>query len=163
MKFIKGFDYFDVDKNILKIGDVIEIQNTEEKNGIYIIFSDEKCGTWLRPMCPLEVNNNGEYNYIAGYATQGLQSKDFEAKVVVLGNVLEDYKINIINKPMKITNLVKKILDKDTRTLVEANFINGDLMLTDEGVSELLGILFLANKEELVKIANEKLTEKTGR
>lgn len=64
-------------------------------------------------------------------------------------------------KTMKITNLVKKILDKDTRTLVTAGFINGDLALTDEGVSELLGILFLEKKEELVKIAQEKLNENT--
>lgn len=60
---------------------------------------------------------------------------------------------------MKITNLVKKILDKDTRTLVKAGFINGDLALTDEGVSELLGILFLEKKEELLKVANEKIDE----
>lgn len=60
---------------------------------------------------------------------------------------------------MKITNLVKKILDSDTRTLVKAGFINGDLALTEEGSTELLGILFLEKKIELVKIANEKLDE----
>ena len=68
--------------------------------------------------------------------------------------------LNKINNTMKITNLVKKILDKDTRTLVSAGFINGDLALTDDGVSELLGILFLQNKDELVKIATEKIEEK---
>lgn len=68
---------------------------------------------------------------------------------------------NNINCIMKITNLVKKILDKDTRTLVSAGFINGELALTDEGVAELLGILFLQNKDELVKIANEKITDET--
>ena len=60
---------------------------------------------------------------------------------------------------MKITNLIKKILDNDTRKLVAAGFINGDLALTDEGVSELLGMLFLEKKKELVKIAEEKLAD----
>ena len=60
---------------------------------------------------------------------------------------------------MKITNLVKKILDADTRKLIKAGFINGDLALTDEGISELMGILFLANKEELLKVADEKIKD----
>ncbi len=72
----------------------------------------------------------------------------------------ENYKlITKQNNTMKITNLVKKILDKDTRTLVSAGFINGDLALTDEGVSELAGILFLEKKDELVKIAEEKIND----
>ncbi len=57
--------------------------------------------------------------------------------------------------------MVKKILDADTRTLVKAGFINGDLALTDDGVSELMGILFLEKKDELVKIANDKITDET--
>lgn len=60
---------------------------------------------------------------------------------------------------MKITNLVKKLLDKDTQTLVKAGLINGDLQLTDEGTTELLSILFIEKKDELVKIAQEKLDE----
>jgi hypothetical protein len=63
------------------------------------------------------------------------------------------------NKTMKITNLVKKILDKDTQILVKAGFINGDLQLTEEGTQELLGLLFLENKTKLVEIANEKINE----
>lgn len=65
---------------------------------------------------------------------------------------------NKINN-MKITNLVKKILDKDTRILVEAGFINGDLALTDDGAEELLGLLFIEKKDELVKIAKEKIAD----
>lgn len=64
------------------------------------------------------------------------------------------------NKNMKITNLIKKIIDKDVRTLISADFISRDLTLTDEGVNELLGILFLEKKEELVKIAQEKIENK---
>lgn len=161
---IKPKEYFN---SLLRLGDVIRIIGSVDKDGEYIIFSDEKCGTFLRPMCPLVVNNNGEYKYIAGYATQGLQEKDSGCSVVIVGNILEDYKIDnnkINNNTMKITNLVKKILDKDTRTLVSAGFINGDLALTDEGVSELLGILFLEKKDELVKIAEEKINDsKTDR
>lgn len=71
----------------------------------------------------------------------------------------EEVKIISNYKTMKITNLVKKILDNDTRTLVKAGFINGDLALTDEGVGELLGILFLEKKAELLKVAQEKLDE----
>lgn len=69
------------------------------------------------------------------------------------------FKNPLTQKTMKVTNLVKKILDKDTRTLVEAGFINGGLTLTDEGIEELMGLLFLENKEALVKIAKEKLNE----
>ena len=71
----------------------------------------------------------------------------------------EEIKNLITNKNMKITNLIKKILDKDTRTLIEAGFINGDLALTDEGVSELLGLLFLEKKNELLEVAEEKNAE----
>ena len=75
-------------------------------------------------------------------------------KITIIDNINQKN-----NKLMKITNLVKKLLDEDTRKLVKAGFINGDLALTDEGVSEILGILFLQNKDELVKIADEKITE----
>jgi hypothetical protein len=70
-------------------------------------------------------------------------------------------KANIKNNTMKITNLVKKLLDNDTRTLVRAGFVNGDLALTEEGTAELLSILFLEKKDELVKVANEKLADET--
>ena len=85
----------------------------------------------------------------------------FGGGAYVNGTYAEQFKLvknnNAIN--MKITNLVKKILDNDTRKLVEAGFINGDLALTDEGVNELLAILFLEKKNELVKVAEEKNAE----
>ena len=97
----------------------------------------------------------GEFMDIRGVGVNG-------DKIVVSGvSALNFIKIN--NKIMKITNLVKKILDGDTRKLVKAEFINGDLALTDEGVAELLGILFLEKKEELVKIAEEKLSEENAK
>lgn len=94
----------------------------------------------------------------------GWKAMEYWAHKVILSDVF-DVKIinkNSNNKKMKITNLVKKILDADTRKLVKAGFINGDLALTDEGVSELLGILFLEKKDELVKIADEKITNENN-
>ena len=78
--------------------------------------------------------------------------------------ILENYVFlppnKLTNKTMiKITNLVKKILDVDTRILIKAGFIDGNLSITEEGTSELLSLVFLEKKEELVKIAEEKNAE----
>ena len=77
---------------------------------------------------------------------------------------LDNYKDNqiklISNKTMKtVKNLFKKLVDKDTQTLYKANFLNGDLELTEEGKTALLEVLFLEKKADLVKIAEEKITE----
>lgn len=71
----------------------------------------------------------------------------------------EIHNLIVSHKPMKITNIVKKLIDKDTRTLIEAGFIDDGLSLTDSGASELMGILFLENKAELVKVARENLDD----
>lgn len=63
------------------------------------------------------------------------------------------------NNMSKISNMMKKLLDKDTQILVKAGYINGDLDLTPEGLKALNTIVFLENKTELVKLANEKLAE----
>ncbi len=59
----------------------------------------------------------------------------------------------------KISIMMKKLLDSDTQVLVKAGFINGNLMPTQEGLNELDAILFIANKAELVKRANEVIAE----
>lgn len=67
-----------------------------------------------------------------------------------------------INKTttMKTLNtMMKKLLDKPTQTLVKADFINGDLELTEEGDAALMTLLFADKKDELVKMAEEKLKE----
>lgn len=66
-----------------------------------------------------------------------------------------------IKKPfMKtISNMMKKLLDADTQALVKAGYINGDLELTTEGGQALQMISFIANKAELVKMAQEKIIE----
>ena len=60
---------------------------------------------------------------------------------------------------MKITNIVKQLLDKDTQTLVKAGFINGDLELTETGKNVLWGIIFAANKTAFVAEAQAVIDE----
>ena len=55
--------------------------------------------------------------------------------------------------------MMKKLLDKDTQTLVKAGFINGDLDLTGAGQHALNTVLFIEKKAELVKLAEEVLAE----
>jgi len=62
-------------------------------------------------------------------------------------------------KTMNLNTMMKKLLDKNTQKLVKAGYINGDLELTREGNEALTAILFEQNKEELVKLAEEKLKE----
>lgn len=71
--------------------------------------------------------------------------------------------LEIVNQGvfMKITNLMRKILDKDVRTVIKAGLINSDLVLTGRGEEELMGILFLEKKAELVKIAEEIIKEES--
>ena len=67
---------------------------------------------------------------------------------------------SIINKSMnKISLMMKKLLNPDLQTLVKANFINGNLDLTDEGQKALNTILFSSNQKELVEMAEAKLDE----
>jgi hypothetical protein len=58
-----------------------------------------------------------------------------------------------------LNNFMKKMLDKDTQTLIKAEYINGDLLLTQKGKEALDSINFQANKAELVKLAQEDLDE----
>lgn len=65
----------------------------------------------------------------------------------------------IKNNFMNIGAMAKLLLDKDTKTLVKAGFMNPDLTLTQEGKTALDAINFLANKAELVKQAHEVIIE----
>lgn len=77
----------------------------------------------------------------------------------------EDYELHTgenveVNKPKKtimnkVSIMMKKLLDADTQELVKAGLINGDLMPTYDGISELNAILFIANKAALVERAHE--------
>jgi hypothetical protein len=60
----------------------------------------------------------------------------------------------------KIMNRIKKaLLSKDDKTLIEAGYLDSDLDLTSRGKNALEFILFTANKEELVKMAQADLDE----
>lgn len=55
----------------------------------------------------------------------------------------------------KLNSMIKRLLDKDSQALYEAGFIDGDLRITQRGKEELDGIIFEANKAELVRLAKE--------
>lgn len=59
----------------------------------------------------------------------------------------------------KIGKMFKKLVDSNTRTLREADYIDGELDLTEEGKEALIGIIFDLHKEDLVKDAQEKIDE----
>lgn len=69
------------------------------------------------------------------------------------------FKIIIFNKTLmsKITALLTRLIDKDIRTLLKANYLTDKLDLTDEGVKALLVILLEEKKAELVKLAQESI------
>ena len=132
---------------VAKFGDVVELAAPGHLHFVlYVSPYTEK--PFITSMWVEKVGDN----YVARDCwAAGVSNPDLEIKIITQ-----------TNNTMKITNLVKKLLDNDTRTLVKAGFINGDLALTDEGTSELLGALFLEKKDELVKIAQAKLDEVGG-
>jgi len=60
---------------------------------------------------------------------------------------------------MKLNIMMKKIFDKDIKTLIKADFIDGDLEFTETGKEALFAVLFELNKEALVVLAQEKIQE----
>lgn len=110
-----------------------------EPNGYIIVETDGSHSHW---------SMKGEWKY-------GCGGKDCISRA----REHNENKKLITNKTMKFTNLVKKLLDEKTRTLIKAGFVSDNLELTEEGVSELLSIFFLEKKEELVKIAERKINE----
>ncbi len=60
---------------------------------------------------------------------------------------------------MSLSNIAKRLLDADTKTLRKANFLDSELNLTHEGKSALWAILFDANKAALVAAAQEAIDE----
>lgn len=53
----------------------------------------------------------------------------------------------------------KKLTDGGVQTLRKAEYLNGDLELTAEGQQALMALVFDQNKDELVKLAQQKLDE----
>ena len=67
----------------------------------------------------------------------------------------------VSDKPhMKSLNaFFRSLVDKDIQSLYKAEYINGELALTDKGKQALLQILFTIHKGELVKLAEEEIGE----
>ena len=63
------------------------------------------------------------------------------------------------NLMTKLNSMMKRLLDADTKKLIKAGLIDGDLRLTAEGQEALSAILFDQNKAELVKVADEIIAE----
>lgn len=65
------------------------------------------------------------------------------------------------NKPMlkKLTKTLKRVLSKDLQAQYKADYINGDLELTERGREELLRILAVEKEKELADSARELIKE----
>jgi hypothetical protein len=66
---------------------------------------------------------------------------------------------NKTTMPKKLGAIAKRLLDGDTKTLVKAGYINGDLELTDEGTAALNAVIFEQNKAALVEAAKAEIEE----
>lgn len=123
------------------------------------------------PGCRMCVGNRLVRNIPSVRDTYNLQYVDWALDVSIYDSpsylklkydVLFDHGFNNSsnNKPMKVTSMVRRLLDKDAQTLVKAGFFNGDLELTDEGKKALFAIMLDANKAALVVEAQEVIDEK---
>jgi len=110
----------------------------------------EKVGTQIQMSEPTNRNPNSSKKLIFGEICKRIFIKEIKG---------HNYKNNKSNIKMKITNLAKKILDKNIKKLIEAGYIDNKLELTQEGTSALLAILFQEKKEELVKLAKDEIKE----
>ena len=64
---------------------------------------------------------------------------------------------------MRVSIMMKKLLDKDARTLIKAGYIDGDLELTEKGREANDALDFERNKVELVRLANEDLEDRKNK
>lgn len=60
---------------------------------------------------------------------------------------------------MSLSAFAKRLLDRNTRVLVKAGFLDKELELTDEGIDELTALEFEAHLDKLVARAEEKLND----
>lgn len=58
-----------------------------------------------------------------------------------------------------LTSIAKRILDSDTKTLIKAGYLDNSLALTEEGGEALTALLLQKNLPELVKLADEKISD----
>lgn len=103
--------------------------------------------------------------YSGGWDYDAKIPKDYIPKRHKTFNYAGSIKLELIKKSTKktfmnkVSIMMKKLLDADTQTLVKAGFINGDLELTCEGAKNLQTIMFMANKAEMVTVAEALIAE----
>ena len=132
------------DKPMFKIGDRVKI-----KQGC--------SGTSLDEEIVLKANPSGILSAYGKNSTDSLH-----CSCQNYWELIEEYKSIKINPKKymkKLSLMLKKLLDKDAQILYKADYINGDLELTEKGKASLMGILFETNKTELVRLAQEELDE----
>jgi len=137
-------------------GDMVKIIDTGR---IYSTYGDKarqlNSTKWVNEYTA----ERGALGIITGIDKEGFVLVDL-GSVEILININGLLKVkNKIGGMMKITNFVRQVLDKDIRTVMKAGFISSDLTLTERGEDELMSLLFLEKKAELVKIAEEQLKE----
>jgi hypothetical protein len=79
-----------------------------------------------------------------------------------INDLIDDELTNPLTKRTFMQNLstmMKKLLDTDLQTLAKVGYLDGNLELTEADKKALLTILFLANKKDLVALANEEIAE----
>lgn len=138
-------------KSRFKVGDSVTITVSSAQNCVNKILGirlkdgkPEYYTTWAYEGQPDTGTQKGWYNLEA-----------FTIVKIIKGSIKSKRETNM--KPL--TNMMKKLLDADTQTLVKAGYVNGDLLLTNEGTLALESILFTQNKAELVKLAQEVIDE----
>lgn len=78
--------------------------------------------------------------------------------------VQEAYKLfnekSFINRTATMfSNIAKRLLDNDTKTLIRAGFLSNDLLLTERGEEALLSVMLQSNLPIMVKEAAEEIAE----
>lgn len=122
-----------------KVGDRVEIiDNYCEMSGIIIDTS-----------CVLDNNNKVRYSLRIDWDSgDSGWYKESSLKLINKKNIME-----------KLGIWVRKLVDKDTRILLKAGYLNGDLEPTDKGKLALDFLTFQAHKKELVELAQEEIKE----
>ena len=140
----------------LEVGDRVRGQYDEHKytGTVYSIEEDSveviRDNTGNKWSCKIRGNGEvaGAYNFDDGIHNLQLISSTEPQQEGGKGTII-----------MRLNTMMKKILDKDTKTLIKAGYLNGDLQLTETGRESLEALLVEEKKEALVKLAEETIEE----
>lgn len=58
-----------------------------------------------------------------------------------------------------LSAMAKRLLDKDTKTLIKAGYLSTDLSITEKGIKHINAFLFDKFKSDIVKVAEEVIAE----